>query len=470
MGNKPVLVLGGGITGLSAALELVENGEKVVILEKERKPGGMARTINESGYYMDFAPHAYHSTDPEFLEKIFSLVGEELEERRKDVRINFRGKYFLYPLKAWDLVLNMNPLLTLSAVTDFMFASHRSKSQIEKSSEDWLINRFGRTLYEIFFGPYSAKVWGVPLSCLSPEFAEHRIPYPNLWNIIKNILIRKKENENSHPYAPLVRKLFYPRKGAGCLPEKIQERILEKGGEIFLGCEVKNIDVLGNRVVKVKGEINGKEVIFTPEIVLSTIPLPEIPKMLSPSPERNIVDLFKKLRFRDLVILSLVVKGRPILSAQSIYYTNKLFNRISEIPLYGGVEMVPSGYSLITLEITCAQGDYIWDMEDNLLMEEVIPYLEEEDIFRKEEIVFYKKMKLKNAYPVYLRGYEEIINHILSYLGNIENLYLCGRQGFFKYIDMDLCWKSGRELVLNILKGESRIPLKELPYQERLFF
>ncbi len=470
MKDKPIVVLGGGISGLSAALELLKNGKKVVILEREKEAGGMARTINESDYYLDFAPHAYHSTDPEFLKEIFSLIGDELEERSKDVRINFRGKYFLYPLKARDLALNMNPLLTLSALTDFIFAFPKRKSRLDRSSEDWLVNRFGRTLYEIFFGPYSAKVWGVPLSCLSPEFAAHRIPYPNLWNIIKNSLIRKKDTNDTHPYAPLVKKLFYPRKGAGRLPKKMQEEILKNGGEILLGYEAKSIEILGNKVVRVKGEREGKEITLSPESVIFTIPLPEISKMLSPSPGKKIADLAKKLRFRDMVILSLIVKGRPVLSAQSIYYTNKLFNRLSEINLYGGIEMVPPECSLLTLEMTCAEGDYLWNMEDDLLLGEILPYLEEEGILSKEDIVFHKKMRLKNAYPIYLRDYEEVMGGILSYLEGIDNLRLCGRQGFFKYIDMDLCWKSGKELALNILHGGSRIPLKELTYQERLFF
>src|SRR5688572_25489789 len=174
-----VVVLGGGICGLAAGMHLSQNGHQVTILEAQHFLGGLATTLRgTTGAGFDFGPHAYHARNQRVLDMFKEIAHDGFPARPKNVRIKFRGKYYKYPLEALDIARSMEPVVAARAFFDYFVELVRRKVFPKKlvSAEDWVVQAMGRTLYGMFFGPYTQKVWGVPPSQLAASFAQHPIP------------------------------------------------------------------------------------------------------------------------------------------------------------------------------------------------------------------------------------------------------------------------------------------------------
>ena len=203
------VVLGGGICGLAAGFSLAEHGERVTLLEAQHFLGGLATTLRgETGAGYDFGPHAYHARNQRVLDMFKEIASDGFPARAKNVRIKFRGSYYKYPLEALDIAKSMSPVLAARAFADYSMESlrRRLRPRALVSAEDWVVQAMGRTLYGLFFGPYTTKVWGVPPSQLAASFAQHRIPHISLAKVITSSLRkgRAKITGSEHRYAPLV--------------------------------------------------------------------------------------------------------------------------------------------------------------------------------------------------------------------------------------------------------------------------
>src|SRR5919108_1009201 len=253
------VVLGGGVCGLAAGFTLAERGERVMLLEAQDFLGGLGTTLRDSsGAGYDFGPHAYHARNRRVLDMFKSIASDGFPARAKNVRIKFRGKYYKYPLEALDIAKSMSPFLAARAFFDYSMESVRRKLRPRAlvSAEDWVVQAMGRTLYGLFFGPYTTKVWGMPPAELAASFAQHRIPHISLAKVVVSSLRkgRAKITGTEHRYAPLVVELFYPPKGAGLISERMAERIQNAGSqnEICTGALATGLEVANGRVVGVR--------------------------------------------------------------------------------------------------------------------------------------------------------------------------------------------------------------------------
>src|SRR5919198_4967877 len=249
------VVIGGGICGLPAGLTLGEGGQQVTVLEAQDFLGGLATTLRgETGAGFDFGPHAYHARNQRVLNMFKEIASDGFPARAKNVRIKFRGKYYKYPLEALDIAKSMSPFLAARAFFDYSLESLRRKLRPRQlvSAEDWVVQAMGRTLYGLFFGPYTTKVWGIPPSQLAASFAQHRIPHISLAKVVVSSLRkgRAKITGTEHRYAPLVIELFYPPKGAGLISDRMAARIrkADPRNETRTNTLVTRIETEGDRV------------------------------------------------------------------------------------------------------------------------------------------------------------------------------------------------------------------------------
>src|SRR3989304_3199633 len=329
-----VVVLGGGICGLAAGMHPAENGHRVTVLEAQHFLGGRAPPLRgRSGAGFDFGPHAYHARNQRVLDMFKAIAHDGFPAQAKNVRIKFRGRYYKYPLEAMDLARSMDPLLALKAFVDYFGEVVRRKIRPRTlvSAEDWVTQAMGRTLYELFFGPYTQKVWGVPPSQLAASFAQHRIPHIALGKVVLTSLRtgRAKITGTEHRYAPLVVELYYPPRGAGLISQRMAERIRARGGEVRTGTLVTGTETRGGRGVR---------------------------------------------------------KPRA-LPAQAIYFQDKTFNRLSETRNYGGSDICGPDETVLLCDITCDVGDAIWTADPDELGRRCARELEAEGFLKTDEVV-----------------------------------------------------------------------------------
>jgi protoporphyrinogen oxidase len=497
------VVLGGGVCGLAAGFTLAERGERVTLLEAQDFLGGLGTTLRDSsGAGYDFGPHAYHARNRRVLEMFKSIAHDGFPARPKNVRIKFRGKYYKYPLEAVDIARSMSPFIAARAFLDYLVEVVRRRVRPRQiiSAEDWVVQGMGRTLYGMFFGPYTAKVWGMPPSRLAASFAQHRIPQINLWKVAVSSFRKglDKITEGEHEYAPLVVELYYPPKGAGLISHRMAERIAAASREnrILTRALVTGIDVEGDRVTGVRyrrvaptrkdgqlcllasGTEDGFEVFrsegpeerVAADRVVNSLPLPALIRLLGDAASPEARAAAGMLRFRALTIVGLRFGKPKVLPAQSIYFQDKIFNRVSETRNYGGTEICLPDETVVLCDVTCAVGDKVWtasaDELGRLCTEELAAegFCEMSDL--REAVV----LRTTFGYPVYIVGYEAAIATISTELGRFENLVTGGRQGLYKYVDMDIASEMGITMAEHLLSGRKKAEaVGDTPYEERTF-
>jgi protoporphyrinogen oxidase len=423
--------------------------------------------------------------------------------RAKNVRIKFRGKFYKYPLEALDIARSMSPFLAFRAFFDYSMESLRRKLRPRTlvSAEDWVVQAMGRTLYGLFFGPYTTKVWGIPPSQLAASFAQHRIPHISLLKVVLSSLRkgRAKITGTEHRYAPLVVELYYPPKGAGLISDRMAERIRKSSPDnrTLTKTLVTRIETRNGRVCAVwvksvpstkkdgqltqlasgtetsgnpYGAVTAEEQRIECDSIVNTAPLPALIALLGDAVSAEAQSAARHLRFRALTIVGLRVKRPKALPAQSIYFTNRTFNRLSETRNYGGSEICAPDETVLLCDITCDVGDRIWNASADELGRQCARELVEEGFMKESELAESVVLRSTFGYPVYMVGYEQAIDTLMKELMRFPNLVTGGRQGLYKYVDMDIASEMGLSMGDFLMSKRSKQDaIGGVPYEDRTF-
>jgi len=446
------VVLGAGLAGLSCAYELLKAGHQVTILEKEDYEGGMATSWRTEGYWLDHGPHRFHSRDKGLIEHLYEILDNEVVIRDRMSRIYMQGKFFDYPLKAQNVVQNMPKLLLVRAVWDYVWIRIRQvfKPIPDDNFENWALKRFGRTLYEMFFGTYTAKAWKMPCSEISADWASQRISQANLWDTIKKTLRPPKHGE----VRSLVSEFWYPAHGGiGQIGRKYAEKIREMGGTIHLSTPVKRIEIDGDRVKSVVWDGPGGEESIECDQVINTIPLPRVLETFSPEISPEVKNAIASLEYASIVFVYLEIKTPSVSPDHWIYLPegHLTVHRISEFKNFSD-DAAPGESTVVCCEITCREGDELWnlDLEEGARIAErdlVTVGLIEPGVSRGIDM-----HKLKYAYPVYDLTYKEHLATLTKTAKAITNFHTTGRQGLYRYNNMDHSVAMGRRIAKTVAK------------------
>lgn len=452
--GKRVVVLGGGPCGLCTAWELSEKGWDVTVLEKESKVGGLCRTNEYKGFRFDLGGHRFISRNKELVDRVLTLMGDNiLTSVRKSV-ILFDGQQFLYPLSVKDLYGKLSLVTKGKALTSYL-VNAAAKKFIRKpdfSFEDWVINRFGKGIYDMFFGPYTEKLWGITPKEISSDWASQRISLLNLGDALLRMLGLRNGEIRTYAMG-----YHYPKKGIGQMFEMIAEQIEKRGGNIHLNASVQSLLHDGDRIKAVSFRRNGLEQTLECDHVISTIPLNEFVALFNPElKDEALYESASRLRFRAMRFLNILLDLPNVSENTWMYVAEKkyLMTRIQE-PKRRSPFSAPEGRTSLMLEIPCNVGDEIWRAEDGAILDRCTENLEELGFRFKDKVMDYFSTWAEHAYPIYTLDYQLHRRRILERLMPYKNLIICGRQGTFRYIFMDAAMEMGIEAARQII-GEGK--------------
>ncbi len=440
-----VAILGAGLAGLSAAEELVRRGHEVVVLEKESSHGGLASTINRNGFKFDLGPHRFHTSNDEILGFVKNLPEIELLEFSRVSRIRLLDRYFDYPL-AFSNVLSTMPLHRgIGMMLSFMWEKIRGlfAPREQKSFEGWVLSRFGRGLYELYLAPYNEKLWGIKPVELSADWASQRITVPSLAGLIKETIAPSKESVRS-----LVSTFHYPRGGIGEICRALASAVTDAGGSILFSAAP-------SRLHKTKDgwKIDLKDQSFLCDRIINTIPVNDYASLLGKIIPEDVHLAASNLKFRALVFLTVLIEGDVEHSDHWIYTSEGryLFNRLS-IPRNFDID-VPSQ---VVFEYSCQKNDEVWNMTKEELLASTIPGADHLGLFSKEMVLGADLVRRAHAYPIYDLKYAQNTSIVLDALEGVSGSVTCGRQGLFRYNNMDHSIEMGKIAALEIL-GEGSV-------------
>jgi protoporphyrinogen oxidase len=454
MSAGPFVILGGGPCGLAAAWHLARRGARPIVLEREDLVGGLCATHERSGWRFDLGGHRFVSGDAELSRWIEGLLGSELLERERRSVVLHDGRCFRYPLEAGDLVRNLGLRENAEAMVGYLRArarrgrAVRDEGRDEASFEDWVCARFGRPLYERFFGPYTQKLWGIPASRISADWAAERISLLDL----KDVALRLAGLRRT-PTRTYARRYLYPRLGMGQLYAVVADDIARQGGVVRTGVRVVGLEMEGRRATAVRIETaHGAERIPVGEL-LSTVPLPDLVRMLRPELPGDLDRAAAALRFRALTFVNLML-GREDFSENTWMYVASgalSTSRIQE-PKRRSPSMAPAGRTSLMLEVPCNVGDATWRAGVDELRDRGLRELGALG-FEVRDVLDAFCVRVPHGYPVYHCGYDRDRRALLGEVERFANVRTAGRQGLFRYVFMDAAMRMGIHAAEQMLAG-----------------
>ncbi len=435
-----IVIIGAGIAGLSTAYKLIENNiNDIIILESSDKPGGLSKSISNNGFIYDLGPHQIHTENKTVIDFLKQVLKDDLIIEKKKASHWFMGKYLNYPLGINDILFGLPFNVSSSCFLDFCKQRFINifKEQNNSSFESWVINNFGKKMYDIYFGPYTQKVWGKHPSKLAAICAQERIAVQNLWDILLSAMSKKVVKFSRHyhlPHSPYQKIFYYPRYGIGQLAEIMSKFITDNGGKIIYNAKVSKIQK-DNSSFKIHTEDKQE---LTSKFVVSTIPVNELYNNLSCINGNIHQKQDASLEFRAITFVFMEINQNKLTDNHWIYFPDKdfLFQRASEFKNFSSATC-PPGKTGICFEIPCDYNDNIWNMDDTTLYEKTIDSACKENFIKKEWAIGYTVHHEKYAYPTYSLDYKKNLDIITNYLSKIDKLFTIGRQGRFRYINID---------------------------------
>jgi len=425
---------------MAAAWRLSVLGFPVTVLERDEAVGGMGRTITMGAEYAaDFGPHTFHIRETDesrrVLDAIRPFFGPDPLILTRGTRVLLQGKEYVYPLELLQVLTGVSPLLSARIVTDYLLATIKtsfSKPKKEDSFEEWGVRNLGRTLYDLCFGIYSARVWGLPTGQISSKQAQ-RVAKLNLKNIILRVLGIRADP------ATYFTKYMYPRAGISVLFESMAAEVRKSGNCIKLNAPVVRLERDADRIARVVYRENGQEQSLTCDLVLSTLPLPALVSMMSPSLPAAVVDHAQRLRYRSLKLIYIVLERKQMTDYHWVYLLDEHFrvNRLSEQKNVSP-HMVPPDKTVLCIELSLWNDEPLWQESD-----ESIYRLALRDLMKmgygvtEAEVASYHVTDIPTAYPVYELNFEDHLIPVLDGVHEVPNLLTLGRHGLFLNNSMD---------------------------------
>jgi protoporphyrinogen oxidase len=447
--HYPVAIVGAGPAGLTAAYELVKEGVAPVVLEKGDKVGGLARTETYKGYRFDIGGHRFYTKVAAVQQLWEEVLGNDFIKVPRLSRIYYRGRFFNYPISAVNTLFNLGIIESLLILLSYLKVRIWPLRE-ETNFEQWVTNRFGERLYKTFFKTYTEKVWGIPCSEIQADWAAQRIKGLSLKTAIINALFGSNDTKT------LIKEFDYPALGPGMMWEKFADAVEEKSGKVFLDTRVIKFKREGNKIASIAAEANGELVQFAADNFITSMPISALVERMEPAPPAEVLHAARSLKYRDFLIVSLIV-DRPNLFPDNWIYIHSPEVKVGRIQNFKNwsAALVPDPQkSCLGMEYFCNEGGQLWDMSDEELVELATRELVTLGLVKTGDVEDGVVLRQRKAYPVYDSEYRGHLRVLEKFLKGIDNLQTIGRNGMHRYNNQDHSMLTGLLAARNIL-GEN---------------
>lgn len=468
--KKRVVIIGAGPAGLSAGYELLAKSDdfEVEIYECSNAIGGISQTIDNDGNKMDIGGHRFFSKSQRVMDFWQSILPLETPECNSDEvillrnrlsRIYFLKRLFNYPLKLdIDLVRNLGIIRCVKIAFSYIKALIFPYKNVD-SLEKFYINRFGRELYNLFFRDYTTKVWGISPNQLSPDWGVQRVKGLSIYKaIISSFKPKSKDIHQKGVETSLIERFLYPKFGPGQLYEALARKITQKGGKIYKNTKAIHFALQNSTISHIIIESNGgatREV--RADFFISTMAIKDL-FLSMPNASQDIKSIATRLEYRDFITMGVLLKSlRKGEIKDNWIYIQEPYVKVARLQFFHNwsESMVANKeHYFVGMEYMCFENDTLWSKSDDEFMAFGINELERLGFCERGDVLATYITRVKKAYPIYSGVYGEF-DKVRRYLDNIENLFVCGRNGMHRYNNMDHSILSAFEVAKCILDGES---------------
>ena len=494
--ERYAIIIGAGPAGLTAAYELLERTDiKPIILEMSGDIGGISKTVNYKGNRIDIGGHRFFSKSDRVMQWWFNIMpmenttppsvtvhyhnqsrqvnyekrtGEDADKvmllRKRISRIYFLRKFFSYPIQlSVDTLRKLGLVRTVGILFSYLWAMSFPRRP-ERSLEDFLINRFGTSLYRLFFKDYTEKVWGVPCHEISAEWGAQRIKGVSIGKAIAHAIqsLNKKRKASGdiiqkNVETSLIEQFLYPKFGPGQLWEEVARQVKQKGGEILMNQEVRKIHVNGERVMAVEtvDTGTGKASYWEGDYFFSTMPIQQLVAGMSQSVPPAVQEVAAGLQYRDFITVGVLLRKLSAELKDTWIYIQERDVKVGRLQLFQNWSpfmVKDSDTAWIGMEYFCTKGDEFWALTDEEIKTKGIGELEKMGLATKEDVLDATVLRMEKTYPAYFGTYDRF-DLVRTYLDRYENLFLVGRNGMHKYNNSDHSMLTAMVAVDNIVAG-----------------
>lgn len=430
-----VVIVGAGPGGLTAAYLLAKDGYRVTVLEADDQVGGISRTVVYKGYRFDIGGHRFFTKITPVEELWHEILGEDFISVPRLSRIHYDGKFFDYPLKAMNALRGLGPWNALLILFSYIKA-HLWPSPVEDNLEQWVTNRFGKRLYEIFFKTYTEKVWGIPCTEIRAEWAAQRIKGLSL---AKAILSAASLTKRSTTIKTLINEFQYPRYGPGQMWEACQKRVEELGGEVLLRHYVNEVEVKDGRALAIHAETPAGRRRIEGDHFIVTMPVRSLVRAITPTAPPHIREAGEGLNYRDFLVVALILDEAEAFPDNWIYIHTPgvKVGRIQNFGNWSRDMIAEAGKTCLGMEYFCFKGDNLWETSDEDLIDLAKTELGRLELGDPDKVIDGAVVRMPKAYPVYDSVYREHLDTVRSFIDPIANLHPVGRNGMHKYNNQD---------------------------------
>ncbi|MCA9452819.1 MAG: NAD(P)/FAD-dependent oxidoreductase, partial [Nitrospira sp.] len=456
MASHPVVVIGAGPAGLTAAYELGKNSSSSLILEAGKQVGGISQTVNYRDFRFDIGGHRFFSKVPMVTELWNEILGDHFLLRPRISRIHYNQHFFDYPLKATNALAGLGVVEALLVCFSYAKVKVFPNAQ-EENFEQWVINRFGYRLYQIFFKTYTEKVWGISCTEISADWAAQRIKNLSLKEAVRNALLGQRGGKKGEIVTSLIEQFHYPRLGPGMMWERCEELVAGFGSQTLKGMKVEGIRHRHGRVDCVSARASSGELVeFEGSHFVSTMPLRELIEAMDPQPPEKVIEAALGLRYRDYLTVVLVVNCEDVFPDNWIYIHSPevKMGRIQNYKNWSPYMVPDPSRTSLGLEYFLWDKDDEWTWSNERLIEFGTRECAQLGLINPSEVEDGTVVRMEKAYPVYDHRYQDHVRTIRQYLETFSNLQTIGRNGLHRYNNQDHSMVTGVYAARNIM-GES---------------